>query len=113
MVKNPPTIAGDAGDTGLVPGLGSSFRGGNGSPLSILAWRIPWKEEPGRYSPWVCKESNMTELHEHNHLNISFNLLFKISTLLIKILVSSCLTSISNKFASSLAFFKFIVLTIV
>jgi len=27
---------------------------------SILAWRIPWTEEPGRYSPWDCKESDMT-----------------------------------------------------
>ena len=24
---------------------------------SILAWRIPWTEEPGRlYSPWVTQE---------------------------------------------------------
>ena len=22
---------------------------------SILAWRIPWMEEPGGYSPWVAK----------------------------------------------------------
>ena len=28
---------------------------------SILAWRIPWTEEPGGYSPWGRKESNMTE----------------------------------------------------
>ena len=29
---------------------------------SILAWRIPWTEEPGRiYSSWGHKESNMTE----------------------------------------------------
>ena len=27
---------------------------------SILAWRIPWTEEPG-YSPWGCKESDMTD----------------------------------------------------
>ena len=26
---------------------------------SILAWRIPWTEEPG--SPWGCKESDVTE----------------------------------------------------
>ena len=26
---------------------------------SILAWRIPWTEEPGR--PWSSKESDMTE----------------------------------------------------
>ena len=27
---------------------------------SILTWRIPRTEEPG-YSPWVCKESEMTK----------------------------------------------------
>ena len=26
---------------------------------SILAWRIPWTEEPGRH--WSSKESDMTE----------------------------------------------------
>ena len=28
---------------------------------SILAWRIPQTEEPGRDSPWGCKESDTTE----------------------------------------------------
>ena len=28
---------------------------------SILAWRIPWTEEPGSYSPWGCKELDMRE----------------------------------------------------
>ena len=29
---------------------------------STLAWRIPQTEEPGGlYSPWDCKQSNMTE----------------------------------------------------
>ena len=29
---------------------------------NILAWRIPWTEEPGgRYSPWDCKEVDMPE----------------------------------------------------
>ena len=33
---------------------------------STLAWRIPWMEEPGSYSPWGHKESDMTErLHFH------------------------------------------------
>ena len=27
----------------------------------ILAWRIPWTEEPGGWSPWGHKESDMTE----------------------------------------------------
>ena len=35
---------------------------GIGTHSSILAWRIPWLEEPGElYSPWGCKESDMTE----------------------------------------------------
>ena len=28
---------------------------------SVLAWRIPWTEEPAGYSPWRCKELDMTE----------------------------------------------------
>ena len=28
---------------------------------SILAWRVPWTEEPVGYSPWGCKGLDMTE----------------------------------------------------
>ena len=28
---------------------------------SVLAWRIPWTEEPGGLSPWGCKESGTIE----------------------------------------------------
>ena len=31
---------------------------------SFLAWKIPWTEEPGKQSPWDCKESDKTE-HAH------------------------------------------------
>ena len=41
--KNPPT---NAGDPGSIPGLGRSPGEGNGNPLRILAWEIPWAEEP-------------------------------------------------------------------
>ena len=27
----------------------------------ILAWRIPWTEEPGGLHPWGCRESDITE----------------------------------------------------
>ena len=43
-VKESTFSAGDAGDLGLIPGS-ESFLGGTHS--SILAWRIPWTEEPG------------------------------------------------------------------
>ena len=35
------------GDLGSIPGSGRSSGEGNGNPHSILAWRIPWTEEPG------------------------------------------------------------------
>ena len=35
-----------AGATGSIPGLGRRLRDGNANPLSILAWEIPWTEEP-------------------------------------------------------------------
>ena len=31
---------------------------------SILAWRIPWTEEPGGHSPRGCKQSDTTEMTE-------------------------------------------------
>ena len=47
MVKNPPGSAGDVRDVGSIPGLGRSPAGGHATHSSILAWRIPWTEEPG------------------------------------------------------------------
>ena len=38
---------GSAGDLGLIPGLGRSLEEGLATQSSILAWRIPWTEEPG------------------------------------------------------------------
>ena len=35
------------GDPGSIPGSGRSPGKGNGNPSSILAWGIPWTEEPG------------------------------------------------------------------
>ena len=41
MVENPPASAGDAGDLGLIPGLGRSPGGGNGSPLQYSCLENP------------------------------------------------------------------------
>ena len=38
VVKNPPA---NAGDTGLIPGLGEPLEEGMATHSSILAWRIP------------------------------------------------------------------------
>ena len=32
----------------------------------ITAWKIPWTEEPGGYSPWGHKELGMTEQLTNN-----------------------------------------------
>ena len=61
IVKNLPANAGDTRDMGLIPGSGRFPGGGHGNPHSTLAWKIPWTEEPGGYSPWGCEESDMTE----------------------------------------------------
>ena len=36
------------GDPGSIPGLGRSPGEGKGTHSSILAWKIPWMEEPDR-----------------------------------------------------------------
>ena len=38
----------NAGDVGSIPGSGRFPAEGNGNHSSILAWEIPWTEEPGR-----------------------------------------------------------------
>ena len=43
---------------------------------SILAWRIPWTEEPGGYSPWGRKESDTTERLTHTQSLLYFFVLF-------------------------------------
>ena len=42
------TSAFNAGDLGSIPGSGRSPGEGHGTHFSILAWKIPWVEEPGR-----------------------------------------------------------------
>ena len=44
---NPPAKnAGGARDSGLIPGSGRSLEKGTATRSSILAWKIPWTEEP-------------------------------------------------------------------
>ena len=53
--------ASNEGDLGSTPGSGGSPGEGMATHSSILAWRIPWTEEPGGYSPWGRIESDTTE----------------------------------------------------
>ena len=47
MVKNPPAKAGDIRDLGSIPRYEDLLEEGMATHSSILAWRIPWTEEPG------------------------------------------------------------------
>ena len=53
------------------PGQEAALEKEMATPFSILAWKTPWTEEPGRlYSPWGCKESDTTErlsIHTRTH----------------------------------------------
>ena len=62
MVKNPPDNAGEAGDTGSIPGSGRCPGVGKDNPLQwVLAWRITWTEEPGRLQSLGHKGLDTTE----------------------------------------------------
>ena len=61
----------NAGDLGLIPGVGRSLGGGHGNPLQYSCL-----ENANRqwslvvYSPWSCKESDKTD--QYTVLNVLF-----------------------------------------
>ena len=56
MVKeNMPTNAEDMRDVGLIVGQEGALEEGMATHPSILAWRIPLSEEPGRLQSGVMK----------------------------------------------------------
>ena len=52
VIRNLPA---NEGDLGLILGLGRFPGEGNDNHSSNLARKIPWREDPGSYSPWGCK----------------------------------------------------------
>ena len=66
MVKNLPA---DAGDVGLVSGLGRSLEKGTATHSSVLAWRIPWTEDSRELQfTGSLLESDTTDLTTHTHI---------------------------------------------
>ena len=59
MLKDPPANAGDARDSGLIPGSGRSPRGGNGNPL-----QYPCLENPMDRGAWRAEQSTHMQLAE-------------------------------------------------
>ena len=73
MVKNLPANLGDIRDMGLIPGTGRRFPGGGqGNPSSVLAWKIPWREEPGELQFTASQRvRHNKQISMHNNLLIS------------------------------------------
>ena len=62
MVKNLPANAGDARDTGLIPGLGRSPGRGNGNPLQYSCLENPMDTQDWQATVrGGLKESDITE----------------------------------------------------
>ena len=61
MVKNPPAIAGAAGDVGSIPGLGRCPGGGNGNPLQYSCLGNPMDRGAWRATVHRAAESDTTE----------------------------------------------------
>ena len=59
----------NVGDLGSIPGSEDPLEKEMATHSSILAWRIPWTEEPGGLQSMGRKESDTPErLHFHFHL---------------------------------------------
>ena len=50
------------GEFGSIPGSRRSPGDGNGYQFHILAWKIPWTEEPGGLLSMGCKELDTSSL---------------------------------------------------
>ena len=71
VVKNPPANAGDVRDVGSIPGSGRSPGGSMATHSSILAWRIPWTEEPdGLQSMGLQRVRHDLVTKTHTHIII-------------------------------------------
>ena len=67
----------NAGDLGLIPGLGRSLEKGMATHSITLAWRILWQRSLVGYSPCGCKELDMTK-HSTRELSDLLNLLYSV-----------------------------------
>ena len=73
MVKNLPAKGGDIRDKSLIPGLGRSPGERKGYSLQYSGL-----ENSMDYSPWGCKESDMTEQHFLQQFLTNIDLYLKI-----------------------------------
>ena len=77
VVRNPPANAGEAGDAGSL-GREDPLEEEMTTHSSILAWRIPWREEPGSLQSmglqrvghnWVTEHAVRACVYTHYYLS--------------------------------------------
>ena len=61
LLRSPST-----GDVGSIPGREDPLEEGVATLSSVLAWRMPWTEEPGGLWSTGCKESDRTQAAEQS-----------------------------------------------
>ena len=60
----------DAGELGSVRGQEDPLEKRMATHTSVLAWRVPWAEEPGGLSPCSLKESHAAQRFTHTHTHV-------------------------------------------
>ena len=99
VVKNPPVNAGDRRDAGSIPGSWRSPGGGTATRCSVLAWRIPWTEEPGELQSIGLQRvrndwSDLARTHPENHYWCGYSkMCLALCLLMAPWVVSDCLIS--------------------
>ena len=67
-------LAANAGDTGLIlQGREEPMWKGTATHSSILAWKIPWTEEPGKLQSMGSQESDTTQVKNKNNYNLIYS----------------------------------------
>ena len=81
MIKNPPANAREVRDVSWIPELEDPLEEGMATHPRILAWRIPWKGEPGGLQSIGWQESDTTETTRHacTHWSCLFQLIQQIT----------------------------------
>ena len=83
MVKNVPTNAGDPGD--MVPPLGQedALEEEMATHSRILAWKIPWTEEPGSLQSIGPQRGGHARASEHERAPLRQSLILVLTNLCI------------------------------
>ena len=61
MARKPPARAGDVRDAALIPRSGIPWRRAWQPTSRVIAWKIPWTEEPGGLSPQGHSQTGLSD----------------------------------------------------